>query len=657
METYPSGPITNYGITLLREGIEPQITYTSPDGDVAFYMNGGLAPWPGVTEGAVLEEGMDGLHPIFNHLDHKGARQDGATWTDTVYDPAEMTMRVTLTARTPENFRKLVRRWFGAWDPEKPGRLSWTTPEMGEWWCYPRLFRTPPEKLERGYTRNCKQTFTWSIRNDDAFWRSYDSVSQFRFVYDSAKDSFNRNDAGTLGSNWSQTYSAGAGVCETDGSRVVWTPSGTSARTVVNRWLGSNEVQTVTVNGNPTTWTLQYDGQTTASISHPASAATVQTRLENLSNIGVGDVSVSGADGGPYTITFTGALGKKSIVSLIGTVTSGGTNPYITTAETQPGAPASTTGDNQVISAQIGDIWMWPIPNGCIDLIGRMDTAGTTYVRARIGDGAVTLSRFNSGAETVMKSVPLLLPPLWKEEWSLVCGAVGHARTFKVLRAGFPVLTFKETGTGSAVGASYRGGGFGAKAGAPGIFNPGVQSPPPALDEWSFGDNATITQSGHLTLTNIGDQPASPDLVVYGPGTFYFGNGPDTEPTIEFGPLLDGQVALVKTKPGAKAVYDLTAEPIEDQDLPVFQEFIKRLISLAFNDNVSPLMEWFQSIFGIQPEQGNLYRLLNGRWTRTVPARSISGAPTASSISVKIKDGNANSKVVAALTPMRRWPE
>ena len=132
MEIFPPGKITKYGITLLKEGIEPLITYTSPDGEIAFYLNGGLAPWPGVTEGVVLQDGIQGMHAIFEHLDHKGARQDGASWRDTVYEPAEMTMKVTITAINPESFRRIMRKWFAAWDPEKAGRLNWVTPD-GDW--------------------------------------------------------------------------------------------------------------------------------------------------------------------------------------------------------------------------------------------------------------------------------------------------------------------------------------------------------------------------------------------------------------------------------------------------------------------------------------------------------------------------------------------
>lgn len=654
MESYPPTPVTNYGITLLEEGIEPHITYIDPDGEIAFYLNGGLAPWPGVTEGIVLANGMEGLHPTFQHLDHKGARQAGATWAGTVYDPAEINMEVTATARTPEGLRTVIRKWFASWNPERRGTLSWVTPDGGEWWCHPRLFRPPPEKMARTMARSKEQKFTWSIRNDDAFWRSHDSVSQLQIPFNASEDQFTRNDSGTLGTNWSQTYSeAGLGVCETDGERAVWTQSGTGARTVVNRWLGINEVQTVIVNGSPTTWTLTFNGQTTAPISHPATAGTVQSALEALANIAPGDVSVSGSSGGPYTITFTGTLAKTNVSTLIANVVSGGTNPYITVAKTTEGQSATTVTDNQVISCRIGDVYEWPLGLGAyVDLWGRMDAAGTTGIRLRVGLSGITLSRFNGGVETVMRSRPLILPPLWRERWTLVCGTSTNARHFKVLRNGFQVMSWKEEGAGSALGASYRGGGFGMRANA----GETEQRVPPTVFEWSMGDNTAITYSGHLSVTNFGDQIGYPDLIVYGPGTFKFGDGPGKEPTIEFGPLTDGQVALIKTHPGHRSVTDISADAPE-QDLPVFQGFIERLISFAFNGNIPPLVNFFQSLFGIDPPQGNMYALLKGRWSNGVPPMGVGSLPETSQIAVEIKDGTADSKVIAALTPLRRWPE
>lgn len=873
MESFPPTPVTNYGITLFEEGIEPQITYISPDGELAFYLNGGLAPWPGVTEGFVLNDGMEGLFPTFTHLDHRGARTPGATWVGTVYDPAEMTMEVTATARTPEGLRNVIRKWMAAWDPEKTGLLSWVTPDGGEWWCTPRLFRAPEGKLARTMARSKEQKFTWEIRNDDAFWRSHDSVGQFVPAYERAADTFYRNDVGTLGPDWEQTYAGpGAGVCETDNSgfvepgRAIWTPNdpntfftgtrrvvigpyagfstasddtevsiivnntpeftvGTGAanevwarmgrnpdgswdgngvrasigwgylqlayfsdfdaqvlqqtfellpplagekytlrcvgrhfelirydifggpwlklsvdeagsgskkgpdyrgvgfalqgggailtqatpadirqiecgttvidsfdtttttglgpnwplsysgstegyvrandgraqwndvalgRGVRNRWLGSNATQTVAVFGSPAVWTLSFGGVPTSSISHPATPATVQAALEGLPSISPGDVAVTGATGGPYAVHFQGALAIDDIPDLVATVVSGGTDPFITVATTSGGLPQTTATDFQVVTVTLGDLFQFPFPDAAfIDVWGRMNTndANPTGVRLRIGPQWLQLSRFNAGVETVLYTRLLLLAPLWGETWTLLCGSGTQVRRFIVKRGGFTVIDFTESGTGSAVGTAYRGVGFGMESGD-GTFH---QAIPPTVLNWSMGDNVTVTQSGHLELTNFGDQEGFPDVVVYGPGTFFFGDGPGTEPTIEFGPLTDGQVALIKTHPSARGVYDLTAEHSE-QDLPFFQSFIKGLFSFAFNNNVPPLMQWFESFFGIAPPQGNLYALLKGRWSKGVPPRGTK-LPETSQIAVKLVNGNADSKVIAALTPMRRWPE
>lgn len=661
MESYPPTPVTNYGVTLLKEGIEPHITYISPDGDMAFYLNGGLAPWPGVTEGVVLTDGMSGMHPTFEHLDHKGARQDGATWADTVYDPAEIIMEVQCTARTPENLRKVMRKWFAAWDPQKKGTLSWVTPDGGEWWCHPRLNRAPIEKMNRAMARGCHQEFKWNLRNDDAFWRSHDSVHTFQYRYNAAEDLFNRDDSGTLGANWSQTYSGGiSGICETEDGffgndrhgRAKWVPAGTTAREVLNRWLGVNEVQTVTVTGSPSTWNLTFGGQTTASIAHPASAATVQTRLENLSNIGVGDVSVAGSSGGPYTITFTGALGKQPLSEMTASILTGGVNPTVTVGTTTEGSRATTQTDNQIHTIRFGDFFEFPWRDtSYVDIWARMNTAGTTGLRCRIGAFSVTLSAFVGGVETILKQ-RAIFSPLWEEKWSFVVGTAKNARQYKVMRGGFTIINYTETGTTSQIGASYRGGGFGMKAGA----NGAGQITPASLDSWAMDDNATITQKGHITLTNFGDQEGYPDLIVYGPGTFKFGNGPDADPTITFGPLTSGQVALIKTKPGVRSVNDITNEPI-DEDLPFFQNFIERLISFAFNGNIPPLVSWFESLFGISPPQGNMYQLLDGRFDQPIPPRPVAGLPEESHIAIEITGGDAETKVIAALTPLRRWPE
>ncbi|MFH1302325.1 MAG: hypothetical protein ABIK07_14790 [Planctomycetota bacterium] len=82
---------------------------------------------------------------------------------------------------------------------------------------------------------------------------------------------------------------------------------------------GTNEIQTITLLGSPTggSFTLDFDGQVTGNIALDASAATLQTALEALPNIDPGDVSVSGADGGPWTVEFQGNLSDTDVALLL----------------------------------------------------------------------------------------------------------------------------------------------------------------------------------------------------------------------------------------------------------------------------------------------------------------------------------------------------
>ncbi|WP_280319880.1 hypothetical protein [Nocardia wallacei] len=103
----------------------------------------------------------------------------------------------------------------------------------------------------------------------------------------------------------------------------------------------ANEAQTVTVTGSPTggTFTLTYSGQTTSAIAYNASASTVQTALAALSNIGAGNVAVTGSNGGPYTVTFQGTLGSKNVAQMTasGASLTGGTSPGVTVATSTAG--------------------------------------------------------------------------------------------------------------------------------------------------------------------------------------------------------------------------------------------------------------------------------------------------------------------------------
>jgi hypothetical protein len=104
---------------------------------------------------------------------------------------------------------------------------------------------------------------------------------------------------------------------------------------------GANEAQTVTITGAPTggTFTLTYSGQTTAAIAYNASALVVQQRLVALSNVEEGGVSVTGSNGGPYTVTFTSG---QDVAQMTATASlTGGTTPGVTIATATAGGSAA----------------------------------------------------------------------------------------------------------------------------------------------------------------------------------------------------------------------------------------------------------------------------------------------------------------------------
>jgi hypothetical protein len=114
----------------------------------------------------------------------------------------------------------------------------------------------------------------------------------------------------------------------------------------------TNEVQTVTEGGSGlTSFTLTYSGQTTTSLAAGATAAQVQAALEGLSNIGVGDVAVTGSAGGPYTVTFKGALGSTNVAQMTATPT-GGSGTVTVATGTAGGAEAVAA-----LTTGVGLLW------------------------------------------------------------------------------------------------------------------------------------------------------------------------------------------------------------------------------------------------------------------------------------------------------------
>lgn len=119
---------------------------------------------------------------------------------------------------------------------------------------------------------------------------------------------------------------------------------------------GTDEVQTLTIGGTPTsgTFKLAYDGFTTGAITWSATNATlianIDAALEALPNIGTGGVAVAVASMtagiGTATITFSGANLAKRVQPLISVASNdlAGTAPTVAVEETTPGVRATHLG-------------------------------------------------------------------------------------------------------------------------------------------------------------------------------------------------------------------------------------------------------------------------------------------------------------------------
>lgn len=324
-----------------------------------------------------------------------------------------------------------------------------------------------------------------------------------------------------------------------------------------------------------------------------------------------------------------------------------------------------TETDIQVINLQVGAMPQLVFAEGTfVDLWGRMgkDVNGDwdgNGVRARIGRnglwGWVWLSRFNDFVETPLFDRNMFLPPLRTEKFTLLCGTEDDPRMFRVLRSGWPVLSHKESGTGSVMGEDYRGVGVGVKA----TTGDEGQAAPPWITTISADDNVPKTYSGWLRRTNIGDQPMYDDYTLFGPfDKVKIYDGPASDDFVEFGPLFANQIVELRTDPRTNTtlVQDLTVIPATPQQLNVFQDAVRKLLS--FMGVGGALGNQIKSQFGIRRPQGNLYKYLKGRFSDSaaIPPKSPGNPAEPYFVKVELVGATPDSRVIASGTPLRRYP-
>lgn len=318
-----------------------------------------------------------------------------------------------------------------------------------------------------------------------------------------------------------------------------------------------------------------------------------------------------------------------------------------------------TETNNQVVEVVLGsflelraaqDVW--------VRMGRRTDGTWNGYgTRIRFSATTLSVSAFSNFHEQPLKKWPLLLAPMLGEKWRIEAGGNNDdERTFRIRRGektDGKAHTFNDVDGVTPLGETLRGVGFGVHAAGSVI----TQGTPAGLRKISAGDAATTTQSGFIRRFNVGDQPRFDRYTVFGPGTFAIGNGPNTTDMVEFGPLLPNQVVQLRTDNRKRTVVDLTSVPPTAGELLEYKQALKDLESFAPIGNIAPTLDANASVYGVVPPQGNMHRLLNGRFSRPVPRKPAGGPPEVCHVAVSITGGDANSRIIAAGTPLRRYPQ
>lgn len=320
-----------------------------------------------------------------------------------------------------------------------------------------------------------------------------------------------------------------------------------------------------------------------------------------------------------------------------------------------------TATDNQVISITFSSFQEWGASN---DIWGRQGATSSGEwngfgVRARITGNWIEVAAFNNYRKTIIAqgfaSNPI--PPVPDETYRLECGGLDkdgnfNPRIFRVRKSGSTIFTAKDSAGVSQIGASFRGVGTGGQAAGAAL----TQGTPASLKEVSAGDLTSAAPTGYLTRVNVGDQDMWDRYTLYGPGTFEIASGPGAKQTVKIGPLLPNQRVRINTDGQQRRIVDLTSVPPTANELLEYKKALEELDSYAPIKNIGPTREANASEFGVVPPQGNLHRIIDGWFTHPIPAKSPGRPAEKYQVSVKITDGNPDSRVIVAGTPLRKLP-
>ncbi len=319
------------------------------------------------------------------------------------------------------------------------------------------------------------------------------------------------------------------------------TLSGANSYSVAN----GNAVQTLTLGGTITsgTFTLQYNGQTTAPIAWTAVAATlagnIQTALAALSNIGAGNVSVLSAAGvvtnGTATlflINFVGALAAvaQPQISVVSNALTG-TSPTVAIAVANTGAYGTVLNSGNLILGSAGALPSATLSAAAPGSVTNMTITGAgSYIQGANAFPTITLSAGNAAA-TATGSVTGVTSIVGGSNYSAnttvvfsapPTGGVTATGTVTVLSgvitgititnpgsgyAAFPTITFQNVGSGVGASAAAIVGVTGVVITNPGNYSTGL--PTAAFSAGTVTATATILAAGAQSGRHSGVRAAT----------------------------------------------------------------------------------------------------------------------------------------------------
>jgi autotransporter-associated beta strand protein len=240
---------------------------------------------------------------------------------------------------------------------------------------------------------------------------------------------------------------------------------------------GSTEVQTVKVTGTAGSFTLSFNGRTTAPLAFNATAAQVQAALNGLSSIsGVGGSVTVSLSGGVYTITFGGVLGTYNQPQITALSTGGAT---VTTSTVTDGV------GNTSLGVSIAPLTVWS---------DSTLYASSTYLHSIGADSIVPSDNTWRGPITLNAATPI---DIGAGSRLILDGAVDDATNLS--NAGSDLIKLDTGELVMADASTYRGATY---VGTGSVVPTAGSHPFAAVDLFFTGSTTQAMPGGTLSVSN-----------------------------------------------------------------------------------------------------------------------------------------------------------